>query len=84
MGTTILAQWVDVAQRVHVARQHLRELRNVMLVDAKVDTTYVRECAAVTSELKNVEQEIGYLYETLLQAQAALSPMMDIALESKS
>lgn len=84
MGTTILAQWLDIAQRVHVARQHLRSVRNELLVDEHVDTRYVHMCAQITSELRNIEQEISYLYETLLQAQAALSPLMGDALESKA
>lgn len=83
MGMTILAQWVDVAQRVQQARTHVRQLRNTLLVDPSVDTCYVSDCARIAAELKNVEQEISYLYETLLQAQAALEYTGEWAKEAK-
>lgn len=84
MGMTILAQWVDVAQRVQQARTHIRTLRNALLIDPVVDTCYVADCARIASELKTVEQEISYLYETLLQAQAALEYTGDWAEKGKA
>lgn len=84
MGMTLLAQWVDVAQRVQQARTHVRSLRNALLIDPVVPTTYVSDCARIASELKNVEQEIAYLYETLLQAQAAIEYTGDWAEKSKA
>ena len=81
---TLLAQWVDVAQRVQQARTHVRELRNALLIDPVVPTAYVSDCARIASELKNVEQEISYLYETLLQAQAAIEYTGDWAEKGKT
>jgi hypothetical protein len=83
MGMTILAQWVDVAQRVHAVRQHVRDLKIELIGDSKVDMRYTTECTRLASELFNVEQEIKYLYETLLQAQAALEYTDEWAAGSK-
>lgn len=72
MGVTILAQWVDVAQRLQQIRNNLKSLRNDLLVDPKVEPHYVVDCRRISSEVQNLQQEVTYLYETLLQAQAAL------------